>query len=250
MKQQTRELLHALLLIAFITCGISFTLPNEANATLRAVAGASGGPLVPSATCANTGGVIYASAGTFTCNSNFTTDGAGAVSASVSVTAPTATYTTININTGGGIVGTVTNNNAPAGAVGEILTSSVASTGATVSITSGTPVTVVSTGSVVTAGDWDVTGVVCFITQTTTSITIYTQGVSTTSNVLGALGSYTAEQQAAEIPGQTTTGEVCKLVPVVRVSLAGTSNVFLVTKDTFSAGTLVGYGFMRLRRMR
>lgn len=153
-------------------------------------------------------------------------------------------------DTSGSIKGVTTNSNAPALSIGEFVTSSVASTGATVSISSGTPVTVVSTGAIVTAGDWDVTGVVCYITQVNTSITFLSQGVSTTTNTMGALGSYTADQMAAMVPLATASQEICKPVPATRVSLSGTSNVFLITKSAFTVGTLVGYGSMRLRRVR
>lgn len=152
--------------------------------------------------------------------------------------------------TDGSIKGVTTNSSAPALSIGEFVTSSVASTGATVSISSGTPVTVVSTGAIVTAGDWDVTGVVCYITQVNTSITFLSQGVSTTTNTMGALGSYTADQMAAMVPLATASQEICKPVPATRVSLSGTSNVFLITKSAFTVGTLVGYGSMRLRRVR
>ena len=61
---------------------LHITFISDADALLRGVAssGSSGGGTVPSATCANNGGVIYGSAGAFTCNSLFTTDGLGNVS--------------------------------------------------------------------------------------------------------------------------------------------------------------------------
>ena len=79
-----------------LICAASFLMPVSASGALRAVAGggsSSGGtPVVPSATCANNGGIIYGSAGAFTCNTSLTTDGAGAVNASASITAPVATH--------------------------------------------------------------------------------------------------------------------------------------------------------------
>lgn len=150
-----------------------------------------------------------------------------------------------------GLIGTTTNNNAVAGSWGEFVTSSVSSAGAVVTVSSNTPVTVVSTGATVTAGDYDVQGLTCYISGAATSFTVYKQGIGTTTNTFGALGSYTSSQFAAMVPLATTTSENCQQTPLTRVSLSGTSNVFMVAAPIFSvSGTITAYGFMRLRRVR
>ena len=54
--------------------------PNQASGALRAVAGGSGGGgSVPTATCSTAGGLIYSSAGAFTCNPGITTTTGGNV---------------------------------------------------------------------------------------------------------------------------------------------------------------------------
>lgn len=366
---QLSALLVAVIVTVLITVGFA---PNTAHGVFRVAGGGSGGGgTVPAATCSTSGGVIYASAGAFTCNANLTTNGAGAISASVSVTSPiyqaagnlslrsgaastdAATVTNnlftfnsnVNIasngtnvialnNTGGPLAGspsiqvgtgatnnagwvlgaitngfstqwttgvsptnanfslqtqaasaantylnagsggtghltiaandiatwtvggfkaqgTNTNDSAAAGIIGEYITSSVSSSGAVVTVSSNVPVTVVSTGATVTAGDWDVEGNVCYISATTTSFTVYKQGINTATNAFGALGTYTTSQFAAMVPLATTTSENCQLTPLTRVSLSGTSNVFMVVAPIFSvSGTITAYGFMRLRRAR
>lgn len=150
-----------------------------------------------------------------------------------------------------GLIGTTTNNSAVAGSWGEFVTSSVSSAGAVVTVSSNTPVTVVSTGATVTAGDYDVQGLTCYISGAATSFTVYKQGISTTTNTFGALGSYTSSQFAAMVPLATTTSENCQLTPTVRISLAGTSTIFMVAAPIFSvSGTITAYGFLRYRRVR
>jgi len=307
----------AALLVALSVIGIA---PNQANGALRAVAGGSGTGSVPTATCSTAGGLIYSSAGAFTCNTNLATDGNGTISSGatisfssggastagatianniftlpsgavgapslsiggastglfsvagnqVSLTAGGAesirssastitlfgnvsmsgatTFTPAQIN---GIVGTTTNNNAQAGSWGEEREFSVASTGAVVTASSNTPITVVSTGATVTAGDYDVQGLTCYISAASTSFTVYKQGISTATNTFGALGTYSTEQFAAMVPLATTTSENCRLTPTVRISLSGTSTVFMVAAPIFTvSANITTYGFIRLRRVR
>lgn len=146
-------------------------------------------------------------------------------------------------------IGTTTNNNAAAGSIGEYITSSVASSGAIV-MNSGTPITTVSTGATVTAGDYDAQGTACYSTAIATSITVLEQGISTSNNTFSTLGSYTSDQFAAMVPLATGTNEICRSTPTVRISLSGTSTVFLVTRGVFTVSTLSSYGFLRLRRVR
>lgn len=153
--------------------------------------------------------------------------------------------------TGFSALGTNTNNSASAGQIGEFINSSVASSGAVVTVSSNTPVTVVSTGATVTAGNYDVQGLTCYISAAATSFTVYKQGISTTTNTFGALGSYTSSQFAAMVPLATTTSENCQLTPTTNIKLSGTSNVFLVAAPVFSvSGTITAYGFIRLLRVR
>jgi hypothetical protein len=155
----------------------------------------------------------------------------------------------------GTFLGNTTGNPAAAGIIGEEREFSVASTGAVVTVSSATPVTIVSTGAVVTAGDYDVTGNVCFTSGAATSFTVFKQGISKTTNAFLGLGTYSAVTTAAEVPGTITAGttanENCQIVPSTQVLLNATGTVYLVAAPTFSvSGTITAYGQIKLRRMR
>jgi len=141
--------------------------------------------------------------------------------------------------------GTTTNDNALAGQVGEFISSQVLLGGA-VPLT--TLVTVNVTSINLTAGDWDVWGVVGFSPGASTAIVGIQGGVSLTS---------------ASIPGVSTSSAFTLLtlpfttgitqtvsVGQTRVSIAVTTTVYLVAMSTFSGGTLGAYGAVNARRAR
>src|SRR5215469_13104445 len=80
------------------------------------------------------------------------------------------------------VKGTATNDNAPAGFVGEVISSVVAAPG--VALTTATPANV--TSMVLTPGDWDVDGAIDFRFGATTSFTNLIGSISTVSATLGA----------------------------------------------------------------
>lgn len=145
---------------------------------------------------------------------------------------------------GKGIQGTTTNDNANAGVVGELISSSVASLG--VSMTTGTPVNVTSIS--LTAGDWDVSGVVG-ITNTlgTTTYSYIQYSSSTTSAATGSLG---------QVGGLTTPSTISAIVdfitpiPTTRYSLSATTTVYLVARAGFAVSNSYAYGVIRARRVR
>ena len=141
-------------------------------------------------------------------------------------------------------VGTITNDNAPAGAVGEYITATLAS-GSAVALT--TAVTANVTSISLTPGDWDVAGIVDYTPGATTSISSWAQGSSTTTAVLGPQDSFSKTALAAEVPTAVSYGEV---IPTVRYSLAVTTTIFLVTQAAFTLSTLSAYGTIRARRVR
>ena len=133
---------------------------------------------------------------------------------------------------------------------------SVASTGAVVTISSATPVTVVSSGATVTAGVYMASGVSCYSSAAATSFTVFEQSIGTTTNVLNPrLGSYSSETFAAMVPGTitlgTTTNELCKVIPPTLIKLTTTGTVFIVARLVFSvSGTISGYGELTLLRIQ
>lgn len=141
------------------------------------------------------------------------------------------------------ITATQTNDNAAAGVIGELVTATAAL--AAVSLTTAVAVNITSIS--LTAGDWDVTGAINFTPAATTSITILGGGASTTTGTLGAQDTFFQDATAAQIPTAVVS---TKVIPTQRISIAGTTTVFLVARATFTASTLTGGGTIRARRIR
>ena len=142
-----------------------------------------------------------------------------------------------------GIVGTTTNDSASAGYVGEYISSNVPQASG-VSMTTNTDTNITSIS--LTAGDWDVNGNVYL---EPTNINAFSDGkiwTSTTSatkpndsSVTGILGSSSIYFNAMSFTA-----------PTIRVSVTGTTTVYLSARATFSAGTMTGYGNLTARRRR
>lgn len=147
------------------------------------------------------------------------------------------------------VKGTTTNDNAAAGVVGEFITATVATPGS--ALTTATPLTITSIS--LTAGDWDVASVIDFL-YTGATVTDIRSGPSLTTNVLptqaggGGLGT---DALAIDPSNFATISDVQTLDSgPVRVSIAGTTTVFLVAQATFSVGTVSAFGTIRARRIR
>jgi hypothetical protein len=142
----------------------------------------------------------------------------------------------------GGIVGGTDASNATAGHVGEYPSSSVP-IGSAVSLTTATSANVTSIS--LTAGDWDVSGNINY-TAGTATVTGKISGISTTSATLPTDGSevYSGVQLTL---GTATDGSA---VPRKRISVSGTTTVYLVGQATFSAGTVTAFGSITARRIR
>lgn len=139
-----------------------------------------------------------------------------------------------------GIVGTTTNNNANAGSVGEF----TPNTATAVSLTNATSANITSIS--LTAGDWDVSGVVHVIPAGTTVVSGYNIGISTTSATLGDDTTQFSDSgftKSAGFGGRYVT-------PVVRISVASTTTVYLVGQVNFTTSTCTANGYIRARRVR
>ena len=140
---------------------------------------------------------------------------------------------------------------AAAGEIGEILTSTVA-VGAAVAETTATPVNVTSLA--LTAGEWEVTGIINRVLTGTTA-TAYGAAISPTANTVPAQagGSGVAADSSVTLNavfGATVTGNFVSIVGPVSVSLAAAATIYLVAADTFSAGSVGVFGTLRARRVR
>jgi hypothetical protein len=163
----------------------------------------------------------------------------GTTAASGKFTTVIAT-STISPSTTAGIVGTTLADSAQAGSDGEYITA----TASGVALTSNTGANVASIS--LTAGDWDVSGVVAIAPAASTTLSNSFGGSSTTSITLGPLGTY---WQFA--PGSTwTAGALAQTIPTVRYNLSSTTTVFLVANAGFLVSTCTASGVIRARRVR
>lgn len=143
--------------------------------------------------------------------------------------------------------GETTTGSATAGNVGEVISSSVAS-GSAIGITSGAPINITSIS--LTAGDWDVSANISFGPAATTNVTLLLASISQTTGTsdLTTLGASNQQRSAGFVPG--AGGTMNCLVGPMRISLSGTTTIFLVTQANFTVATLSGYGILRARRAR
>lgn len=144
--------------------------------------------------------------------------------------------------------GTVTNDNAPSGNVGEYVTSSIASVSA-ISLTNSTAANVTSIS--LTAGDWDVNGNVIFGGGATTSVTNLFSSVSnTTASINTAADRFGQLNQTSAGTFFANSNNAVSPTPVCRISLASTTTIFLVAQAFFTVSTCTAYGFIGARRAR
>jgi hypothetical protein len=147
------------------------------------------------------------------------------------------------------LVGTGTNDNAAAGNVGEYVESVIAS-GSAVALSAGAFTNVISIS--LTAGDWDVDGVLNFLFGTTTSVTRIVASISLSSGTQdGSAGRTAAIAMPAFVPGSITVlPEFTLSVPPLRFSLAATTTIFFVADGVFTVSTMSAFGILRARRVR
>lgn len=137
--------------------------------------------------------------------------------------------------------------NAALGALGEVISASVAS-GAAVTLTTGTPKTITSIS--LTAGDWDVHGNLGFFPGATTSITRIVESISLVNDALDSNeGNYAADIFAATVPGASASLLVMAGV-TTRISIASTTTVYLVAQSVFTVAGNTAYGKIWARRAR
>jgi hypothetical protein len=146
------------------------------------------------------------------------------------------------ITLGGGLKGTITNDNAASTVIGEH-TSSLIASGSAVSLTTATPANVTSIS--LTAGDWDVRGN-CNYNDSAATVTGTVGGLSSTSATLPTDG--TEIYSGVQLVTASALDSVS--LPSKRFSLSGTTTVYLVCQQTFSIGTASAFGSISARRVR
>lgn len=139
--------------------------------------------------------------------------------------------------------GTGTNDNAAAGEIGEIISTSSAYPGT--GLTTATAANIASVS--LTAGDWDVCVDLNFEPGATTSLTQLITSLSATSATLDTNSGFVAYfSQAAAVP----VTAISQSVGSTRVSLASTTTYYAVARGAFTVSTLSAWGIIRARRVR
>ena len=267
---------------AFTIAGTSGGIPYFSNGTTWAssatlAAGSlvlgGGAGVTPATTTTGTGvvtalGVNTGTAGAFVVNGGaLGTPSSGTVTnltgtASINIngtvgatTSNTGAFTTITASSTitpsqtSGIVGTTTNNNANAGSVGEYVSSNVLS---------GSAIAISSTGAVVdvtsislTAGDWDVAGIVFAPVASGTIVQYFQVSTNTTSATMNSNNFLTNTVGyplgGSSIGAYTDTG--LALIPQ-RYSLASTTTIYLIGRVGYTGTVPSVYGGIRARRIR
>lgn len=136
--------------------------------------------------------------------------------------------------------GTQTNTAPPAGFIGEQIKSTIARASA-ISLTTTTPANVTSIN--LTAGIWDISGIVMFggvVTGTQTNASI-----NTTSATLGTAGDNYVQSSLVS----NATSDQALTIPSWRLTLSSTTTVYLVASSVFSVGTETAYGRISATRV-
>jgi hypothetical protein len=141
-----------------------------------------------------------------------------------------------------GIIGTTTNNDANAGSIGEYIIASVA-IGSAVSLTTNVSATITSIS--LTAGDWDVWGMIGLNQPAATVVSYVSFGAGTSSSAVPA-----GNNAAVLYPPNGTA--ITPQTPIIqrRLSLSTTTTVYLNLQAGFTTSTLVAFGFVAARRRR
>jgi hypothetical protein len=142
--------------------------------------------------------------------------------------------------------GETTTGSATAGNVGEYVESVIASGSAT-ALTTGASKNV--TSITLAAGDWDVSGNIGFLTAATTSVTVVAASISLVTNTSDAtVGRQCASSFPARVPGAGTFYQYC--VGPVRLSVSGSTTVYLVAYSEFTIAANSAWGIIHARRAR
>jgi hypothetical protein len=142
----------------------------------------------------------------------------------------------------GQLAGTTTNDNASAGNIGEFMTA----TGTNVSLTSGSVKNL--TSITLTAGDWDVWGIVGYNPASGTTTTDVAWGISTSSSSLPIAPLYSAYAGSGIVGGGVPSIAVPTVV--TRESVASSTSIYLNADCVFSGSTATASGVIMARRVR
>ena len=188
-------------------------------------------------------GAVTGTATSFDGSANITIP--AVIASGATITSPVLAGTATGLLTSTVIQGVTDGVAAGSGIVGQVVQSTLAVASA-VSLTTATAATVTSIS--LPAGEWYVNGQVDYRAAATTSITILTQGISTTAATLGAQDTFSRNVSTAFVP--TASNDVGLPIRGQALSLTATTTVYLVANATFTLNTLTAYGTIQARRVR
>lgn len=169
------------------------------------------------------------------------THSTGLITSNARITSPSISFSSTS-----GIIGTTTNDSAPSGSVGEYQLSDIPP-GSAVSLTTATAKTVTSIS--LTAGEWDVRGLVQFTGGATTTVSALVGSISTTNNNLGANDFRYTTTFSSGTPFNFVN-PITAPAPSSRIQLTGTTTIYLIAQGNFGVSTLSAYGIIEARRIR
>jgi len=171
---------------------------------------------------------------------------APATSATLTIANGTTLTSTSSTSVGQGqYLGTATNDNATAGNIGEYIQSELPFGSAT-SMTTGTAKTI--TSITLTAGDWNVWGLIVLNPAASTVITSFSAAANTTTNTMPIPpngGSYIS--QVITLPAGNAQAYP---IGMQRYCVSTSTTVYLVSSVNFNTSTLTAYGGIYARRIR
>jgi hypothetical protein len=194
-------------------------------------------------------------------NFNTTTVSAGTVNAATvnatNVSAGTINATTVNaavsassLSSSGTttLKGTATNDSAAAGYIGEYVSNTLL-IGSAIALTNGTPANVTTIS--LTAGDWDVWVNAQFTGAAGTVVNYFQSSISNTSAAIDMTnGRWTIVAAFASTVFSNSNNIISSNVGPIRISLSGTTTIYLVAQAAFTTSTCSAYGTIQARRRR
>ncbi len=158
------------------------------------------------------------------------------------------------VKSAGQLLGTNTNDAAGVGYVGQQLPATRLRSNKT-ALTSPTTINVTTSNIQLSAGDWEISGIVAFELAGAT-VTVIGLGISTSTGALSGADTIAVPTGAELRMGSDgalftlATGTQEYIVPTFQCQVTGTPTIFLVAGATFSVGTVNVYGSIRATRVR
>jgi hypothetical protein len=228
----------------FLTSISTAGAPTQAQPAFSDLSGSATGAQLPNPSASTLGGVESLAAVTHNYLTSITTSG---VPTQAQPVCADLSDSSVGCNAARGqLPGEPSTGVASAGNVGELIQATLVSASAT-SLATVTPKNITSIS--LSAGDWDVTGNCNYNGAGSVSITFVECSISVSTGAVDQTAGRNAQITAtANVPGVAPAYSLP--VGPAQFSVSTTQTVFLVANQTFTVGTLTGWGILRARRAR